>query len=192
MIPKTHIKAFGRILQDLKVREDDLKVRMDAAFENNKDHLVYLAERAMELNRYDEKETDWDFHDLDRFLFIFGLHNIIEPDDHIEQPFLIAVFAQYQRFLNEARAIKKEMLEAKIEMYTLNIQYYTESLTERKHWADFDPFLYKDEALRKQGIELKAMYTKYVEDTTKEIEGFQKQIAMDKLYLKTFQKETLN
>ena len=192
MIPKTHIDTFSAQLKVFEAREADVEARRSAAAKAHHDRLEYLSDRAAARSSDYGELSDEHLQDIEKFLAFFGVKDVENAEEELDQAFVRAVYIEYHALWREGRDIKREMIEAKLVMETTTLQHYKDSITEREDLLLVDESECKSEDVRMKLVAAKALLRAYIADTEKEIRRIEHDVAMDKLLLMSFQKEGLN
>jgi hypothetical protein len=187
-----HSEDDKRRMAALQVRQDDVLLRMDRFMAEHEDHLAYLNNRAAALNPTYRLLKRTDFYDLDKMLTILALKEIHNAEEQLEQDYLVAVFNQYQAFMEETRAIKKDRLEIKIQMNYDTIAVFYGLIKDMKEDLSIEEMNIGDKDLLAKMHELQENRRTFIAETQSQIEAMQTKIALDKLTLAGLQKEVLN
>ncbi len=186
-------EEFDEKMKITLAKQADLVERMDAFMEANGEHFTYLRNRARARNiEVENLGGDTYFQDINKFLMMLGVKNIIDDEDIVEQQYAIDVFRKYQFFANELRGIRRELLEHKIEMTRHTVASFYDLIETQRKNLNSNGLDMNDRAMRNNYRYLKIDIDNFISETQADIERMEAMIKLDELKLVNLQQEKLN
>ena len=190
---KNYQDEYNRKINISLKKQDDLIRRMEDFIAENGPHFTYLKERARARNIpvVDTDDIAY-FQDINKFLTLFGLQNIVDDEDIIEQQFAVSVFNKYQTFANELRGVRRELLEHKIGMTRSTVAAFYEIIETQRENLNIQGLDMSNRLVRKEYRHLKINSDNFIADTQADIERMEAMIKLNELALASLQQEKLS